>query len=641
MYKHFFCLFALIVTAACSPYPAEVEHALKLAGDNRAELEKALEHYNNRPEDRLKLQSAYFLIANMPYHFAVQNRALEAFKSYLKQVEPKEGLLTEYEKKYGPIGGQNVIKPDLYYITADFLIQNIDFSFQVWQESPWSKYFTFDVFCEEILPYRLSHEPLEHWKEVYYAAFRPVIDSIADCQNPDELAKRLAEYIKDQGWTWEEKLNSQGFGASILLQKRYGNCKEQADYITYALRSVGIPSGIDFYIHDPVYDTSMHFWNFTRNIEGKSVDFDYYEINQSRVRNMTRKYGKIYRSCHALQKDALSVKYKDLFIPSGGLRNILLKDVSSDYFPNTHITIRSEPPTLFGKKDLAYLCTFDGKTWKPITWSKPKNGMAKFRHVEPELLYQLRLIDETRNIAASKPFILRGNENPQFLDADTSNLQPMTLLRKFRFPYKWPFYIDRPINGKFQGANKLDFSDSVTLHTIQDRANLSYMDVIPERIGKFKYVRYLSANDGYNNMAEVKFYSGGKRLYGNVIGTNGSQNNHPERTKYALFDDDPLTFYDALEADGAWAGLQFDQAYPIEAIRYIFRNDDNNIRPGDSYELLYYSNGAWLLAGKQIADTTRLYYGAVPSNTIYWLRNYTRGKMERPFTYEDGKQIWW
>ena len=61
----------LFVGLGCTRYPADVERALRLAEDNRAELESVLEHYSRRPEDKLKLKSAYFLIANMPYHYTV------------------------------------------------------------------------------------------------------------------------------------------------------------------------------------------------------------------------------------------------------------------------------------------------------------------------------------------------------------------------------------------------------------------------------------------------------------------------------------------------------------------------------------------------------------------------------------------
>ena len=222
------------------------------------------------------------------------------------------------------------------------------------------------------------------------------------------------------------------------------------------------------------------------------------------------------------------------------------------------------------------------------------------------------------------------------------NIQTMTLLRKFRMPPAPPFYTLRPVGGKFQGANRADFRDSVTLHVIQEPSYFNWVDVKPENPDRFRYVRYLSAPGvSYNNMAEVQFYSDGTRLQGEVTGTDGSHGDYPNDTKHAVFDGDPLTFFSALSPDSAWAGLELDKAYRISAIRYIFRNDDNGIRQGDMYELLYNSNGEWISSGKQTADSTLLLYENVPSNTLYRLRNHTRGREERPFTYENGIQVWW
>ena len=246
------------------------------------------------------------------------------------------------------------------------------------------------------------------------------------------------------------------------------------------------------------------------------------------------------------------------------------------------------------------------------------------------------------DVPLTKPFIFHGNEHIQCLDADTCRLQNLTLLRKFRLPIAWPARVKHAVGGKFQGANRPDFSDSITLYTIKEPADYSWVNIQTAHPGKFKYVRYLSAPVwAFNNMAEVMFYSEGKQLQGKVIGTDGSQGHFPNDTKYAVFDGDPLTFFDAVERQGAWAGLELDNAYRIDAIRYIFRNDDNNVRKGDMYELLYMRNGEWLSAGRQTADTTLLHYENVPENTLYWLRNHTRGREERPFIYENGKQIFY
>ena len=49
-----------------------LEQALELAGSNRCELEKVLEHY---ADDSLKLEAAKFLIRNMPGHYSYVDTA--------------------------------------------------------------------------------------------------------------------------------------------------------------------------------------------------------------------------------------------------------------------------------------------------------------------------------------------------------------------------------------------------------------------------------------------------------------------------------------------------------------------------------------------------------------------------------------
>ena len=57
----------LVISCSMSPYPHNVISALREAGDNRAELEKVITHYQ-QDADTLKLKAAYFLIGNMSGH---------------------------------------------------------------------------------------------------------------------------------------------------------------------------------------------------------------------------------------------------------------------------------------------------------------------------------------------------------------------------------------------------------------------------------------------------------------------------------------------------------------------------------------------------------------------------------------------
>ena len=54
---------------------------------------------------------------------------------------------------------------DARSVTADFLIRHIDYVFGVWEKRPWASYYSFEDFCEFVLPYRIEREPLEFWQE--------------------------------------------------------------------------------------------------------------------------------------------------------------------------------------------------------------------------------------------------------------------------------------------------------------------------------------------------------------------------------------------------------------------------------------------------------------------------------------------
>ena len=60
----------------------------------------------------------------------------------------------------------------------------------------------------------------------------------------------------------------------------------------------------------------------------------------------------------------------------------------------------------------------------------------------------------------------------------------------------------------------------------------------------------------------------------------------------------------------------------------------------DLYELFFWDN-EWISLGEKHATGHALRYDNVPKNALLWLRNKTKGHEERPFTYENGMQIWW
>ena len=72
------------------------------------------------------------------------------------------------------------------------------------------------------------------------------------------------------------------------------------------------------------------------------------------------------------------------------------------------------------------------------------------------------------------------------------------------------------------------------------------------------------------------------------------------------------------------------------------RSDDNDVCPGNEYELFFFDGSGWHSLGYRVADDNSLHYDDIPLNTLMWLRNYTRGKDERPFIVrENGDIEWW
>jgi hypothetical protein len=165
-----YSLLLIICLFSCStPYSNELETVLKQAGKNRRELEKVLKHYSREPADSLKWRAAEFLIVNMPgkyseYYDAPWNDVATVCLRWTSSSD-RQKVLDTYRT------GEPVRREDINCITAEYLINNIELAFKVWQERPWGKQILFDVFCEEILPYRVGVKPLENWREKVLAGF--------------------------------------------------------------------------------------------------------------------------------------------------------------------------------------------------------------------------------------------------------------------------------------------------------------------------------------------------------------------------------------------------------------------------------------------------------------------------------------
>jgi len=130
----------------CSPYPSKVNEVLNNSGKNRKELEEVINHYRQSAKDSLKLKAVYFLIENMEDHFYYNGKLLDAYDAYSEEIYHGENpgndrtLFEQYESKYGRLIKENLTKVyDREVITSQYLVNNIEWAFKVWQEQPWGK----------------------------------------------------------------------------------------------------------------------------------------------------------------------------------------------------------------------------------------------------------------------------------------------------------------------------------------------------------------------------------------------------------------------------------------------------------------------------------------------------------------------
>lgn len=173
----------------------QLSKSLELAGDNRAEMEKVLEHFKHDP-DPLKYKAARFLIENMPYHYSYEGEAVEKYDSaYLRMAEePKQfrdsvfGLLTQNIA----INDRKCI--DIATLKAEYLIQAIDDACNVWSEATWHGDFDESVFFDYVLPYRILNEPLTNWRDCINAEYTYLSANEVQSKRGEQIEAESALY---------------------------------------------------------------------------------------------------------------------------------------------------------------------------------------------------------------------------------------------------------------------------------------------------------------------------------------------------------------------------------------------------------------------------------------------------------------
>ena len=651
--KCFIFLFSLFLYSCADKEKNLLEQALSFAGDNRKELESVLQHYSN-PKDSLKLKAAEFLIANMPGHYSYKNENIA--QRYYDEVKDSVSInntnvenksaIEKISSKYNQSSFGYIW--DSYIITAGFLIDNIEKAFDVWQNGEWATHVSFDDFCEYILPYKSTEsQPLDDWRSYCLDTLKANLDTLHFCDRYKNSAFHAATVVSQEIINLNQQYYPDGGAKYIpvksiktLLSLPTASCDEYSALALAAMRSKGIPVMEDYTPQWP-FQPQGHSWSVVLLNKGKNMIFSAGTSNPGELHNPDEKMAKVFRRTYAINRDILKLQSAESSIPDA-FKSYFFKDVTDEYMATSdvEITVPNEYKT---KHKYAYLAVFDNKNWIPVHHGKISGGKVMFDRMGRNCMYLPVVYSGNGVIPVSAPFYISATGKIKQLSVNNNKHQDITVYRKYFIAGHCYDVGHRMEGGLFQASNNSNFSDAVTLHTIPSFTVQSGEINLNDEGKEYRYWRYVSADGQFNNAAELYFYrnEGEDPLYGNIIGTEGSYTNQKHEERGAVFDNDPLTYFDAPQPSGTWAGLDFGEPVAIRRICYTPRGDGNDITPGDTHELLYWGKKGWVSLGKRQANDIKLIYENVPSETIYWIRNLSRGRDERIFTYEKGKQLWW
>lgn len=611
MLRYIFAIALATILSCCSGgrYSAEIEYVLELAGDNRTELETVLNHYSTNKDDSMKLRAAEFLIINMPgkyteeYDAPWEDVAAALYRWY--DIKDKDSLLHSHGI------GKPHIKEDVKHISAKYLIDNIDRSFDSWDKAPWKEQIDFETFCEEILPYRIGHEPLENWRQKATMTFSD-LQKFFDT-NPDITIAEACSMVNRllPRFTWVT-YPVPPMNYSMCMATPRGTCDEMCALAMFAMRALAIPVTRDF---TPAWPNSTggHAWNSVYIGDGKHTSFMGTEYAPGEEHLGTRlKKAKVYRDDFASTTDV------------------------SDEYNDCRYSASVPVDKSYGNSEI-HLLSAGKRATTSVAITNAENDTARFRNIGKDILYAPAVLINGQYNIVGHPFMMEASGRINVLSGN--NGYELLEIKDIGFEQSMLF---RMQGGVFEGADNADFSDRKVLYTITDIPTAAFSRVRIPDCNKYRYVRYVAPNGANGNVAEIMFYDdAGHKLSGQCIGTAGSWYNSGS-TCDKVFDGDVYTAFDAPQGYGdyAWAGLDLGHKSTIAEISCHPRIEDCRPVEGRTYEIFGLINGSHELIGRFKAHGQSI-EASLPGNTPLYIRDTVRDmESYRYFIIRNGKQIW-
>ena len=192
MRKLAFLLLVCLAPSVQAEPPQAIQDALERAGENRAEIEQALDQVPARQR-----KGMHFLVEHMPTQ-------------------------------------------DLASLKAEYLLTNVRFAYQAWQSSAWKADVPEEIFLNNVLPYSVINERRDDWRKDFYQRFAPLVK---DAKSPAEAAVILNQNVfKIVNVKYSTKRKKPDQSPYESMETGLASCSGLTVLLVDACRSVGVPA---------------------------------------------------------------------------------------------------------------------------------------------------------------------------------------------------------------------------------------------------------------------------------------------------------------------------------------------------------------------------------------------------------------
>ncbi|MFT3750519.1 MAG: hypothetical protein QM768_19560 [Agriterribacter sp.] len=165
------------------------------------ELKKTEIYFSRFPQDSLKLEAFMFLSDNISDKISFHGNQLDRFYSFLDSLSLTANSRLDFESAVGQfkknnnnsLVGKLNLRRDINAISSNFLIENIQKPFYVFERDRFQNIVDFGTFCEYVLPYKLGNEIDENFRTLLLSKYN------LDSNQSDKFAGRGLPFHKQRG----------------------------------------------------------------------------------------------------------------------------------------------------------------------------------------------------------------------------------------------------------------------------------------------------------------------------------------------------------------------------------------------------------------------------------------------------------